>query len=78
MSYQPSEGLATSENEKVANDRYGNGRFYPDDEIYVNKKNIDCTPRCSRGYGSFHSIYPGNQKNLSLCTYFIDSKKGCL
>ena len=39
MSYQPSEGLATSENEKVANDRYGNGRFYPDDEIYVNKKN---------------------------------------
>ena len=39
MSYQPSEGLANSENEKVENDRYGNRRFYPDDEIYVNKKN---------------------------------------
>ena len=40
MSYQPSEGLGTYENEKVANDRYDNGRFYrDDDEKYVNKKN---------------------------------------
>ena len=39
MGYQPPEELANSETESAIADCFGYGRFYPNDEVYVNENN---------------------------------------